>query len=123
MSEQMARKYLKQIVAGLQAIHKAGAVHRDIKPQNIIVVNDVCKIGDFGWATWLDSSGMKEMCGTPGYASPQIMKMETYSEKTDCWSLGVLAYELLSGPLPDSFFEDGILSSQKINFQCLKISK
>ena len=71
-------------------------------------MNGVCKVADFGWATWLKEGEYKdEVCGTPGYSSPQIMNMQRYGQKTDCWSLGVLAYELISGPLPEAFFKDG----------------
>ena len=88
-------------MAGLGAIHTAGAVHRDIKPDNIIVSDGTCKIADFGWAEWTRVLGMR---GTTGYCSPQVMKMEKYTQKTDCWSLGVLAYELVAGPLNDYQF-------------------
>lgn len=67
-------------------------MHRDIKPENIILVNGVCKITDFGWATRNDLDNLKETCGTPCYISPQIENGEKYTSKTDSWSLGVLAY-------------------------------
>ena len=62
------------------------------------MVNGVCKIADFGWSVQIDSLG-NSVCGTPCYASPQILNCNSYSFKTDCWSLGILAYEIRFGKL------------------------
>jgi len=54
---------------------------------------------DFGWATHGEQS-RKSLCGTPIYISPQIVKNESYDNKVDIWSLGVLTYELIFGRTP-----------------------
>jgi serine/threonine protein kinase len=63
------------------------------------MVNNKCKIGDFGFATTISSGDLDDSCGTPCYISPQIENSERYTYKADCWSLGVLAYELINGKL------------------------
>ena len=91
MPEKQCLEYLRQIAEGLKFMHDRKVIHRDIKPENIILVNGLCKIGDFGWAVQTNGQ-LEEACGTPCYASPQIDKNEPYTTKADCWSLGVLAY-------------------------------
>ena len=56
------------------------------------------------------------MCGTPCYASPQIEKNEPYSTKSDCWSLGVLAYEIINGKLSEEYFEGNPLVYENLKF-------
>lgn len=88
-------------------MHKKNIVHRDIKPENILLVYkdhrslDV-KITDFGFARCYDPAegGLEETLGSPLYMAPEIVKKIKYDTKVDIWSLGVMAYVLLSGRPP-----------------------
>ena len=83
-------------------IVKHNIVHRDLKPANILVHQNTFKICDFGFAKYLKelSKMNKTSVGTPMYMSPQVLKGKPYTNKTDVWSLGVLAYEMMFGRTP-----------------------
>ncbi len=102
-----AAGYIAQICDGLQEAHKNNIVHRDIKPQNIIMTTDgVLKVTDFGIARANTQSTLtagKNAIGTVHYLSPEQARGGYTDERTDVYSLGVVFYELLTGKLP---FED-----------------
>ena len=93
-----------QIAGGLAKANKAGIIHRDIKPGNIIIADDgTVKIIDFGLAKISgvkDITSSKSYIGTTPYMSPQQICAEPVDERTDIWSLGVVFYELLTGKQP-----------------------
>jgi eukaryotic-like serine/threonine-protein kinase len=91
---------LAQIAQGLADAHAAGVVHRDVKPSNILIGSDgVAKIADFGIARGLDLTrvtGTSTLLGTPAYLPPEGPQ----DERSDLYSLGIVAYELLAGVPP-----------------------
>lgn len=95
---------LTQLAGALDAVHKAGIVHRDVKPTNIILLpNGTAKLLDFGIArssreTIITHRGM--IVGSPSYMAPEQIKGEAGTKATDIWALGVLSYEMLTGRLP-----------------------
>ena len=95
---------LSQIAGALDAVHKAGIVHRDVKPTNMILLpNGTAKLLDFGIAcsskeTTITRRGM--IIGSPSYMAPEQIKGEAGTKATDIWALGVLGYEMLTGQLP-----------------------
>ena len=101
------RDIIEQIAAGLQAFHRLEMIHRDLKPENIIIDRyGVVKIIDFGS---VKISGDEEsllpydktnLVGTVDYTAPEFLSGATGSERSDQYSLGVIAYEMLSGKLP-----------------------
>jgi serine/threonine-protein kinase len=95
-----ARALLAQIASGLAAAHDAGVVHRDVKPSNILVTAEgLAKLTDFGIATALDLTkltGTSTLLGTPTYMAPE----GPLDARSDLYSLGIVAYELLTGLPP-----------------------
>jgi len=93
-----------QIAEGLEAAHKKGIVHRDIKSSNIMITDDgKVKIMDFGLAKIKGGTEVTKLgstMGTVAYMSPEQTKGESVDQRTDIWSLGVVLYEMLTGELP-----------------------
>lgn len=95
--------YLIQISSGLAYAHERGVVHQDIKPANIFIQHDdQVKILDFGVACPIATENI-DFPGTPYYMSPEQIEMESVDERSDIYSLGLLAYEMVTGqrPYPD----------------------
>jgi serine/threonine-protein kinase len=94
----------RQICSGLAAAHAAGVIHRDIKPQNILIEpNGAVKIMDFGIARLSEEKGMTAtgiVIGTPDFISPEQAKGGDLDLRTDIYSAGVVFYEIFSGTLP-----------------------
>ncbi|CAG9864407.1 unnamed protein product [Phyllotreta striolata] len=100
-SEETAGAYIGQVADALQYCHSRNIIHRDIKPENLLLgVNEEIKIADFGWSVRNQSDRRTTLCGTLDYLSPEMILGETYDEKVDLWSLGVLCFEFLVGKPP-----------------------
>ncbi|MDO8550718.1 MAG: protein kinase [Ignavibacteria bacterium] len=96
-------KYAVQIAEGLEAAHKKGIVHRDIKSSNIMISEDgKVKIMDFGLAKLFNSQVTKsnQTLGTLSYISPEQLQGLKVDFRADFWSFGVVLYEMLTGTLP-----------------------
>ena len=103
ISEPTAKIIFKQIIKGLQYIHKRKIVHRDIKLDNVLIdLTNTVKICDFGVCRILQPGDiMYEHCGTPAYIAPEIFKDEGYEGfSCDVWSAGVTLYYMLAGVQP-----------------------
>ncbi len=107
LSVDEALDVLHQVLLGLEAAHGAGIVHRDIKPANILVTRKgSVKILDFGLAKLVSDSQAETMTqtgqamGTVLYMSPEQLRGQAVDSRSDLWSFGVLAYELLAGTSP-----------------------
>ena len=104
LSNEETLKISKQIASGLSAAHKAGIVHRDIKPQNIVLNKDlVAKVTDFGIAKATTSATITNFGSTMGsvhYFSPEHAKGGFTDQKSDIYSLGIVMYEMATGRVP-----------------------
>jgi serine/threonine-protein kinase len=99
-----------QMAQGLEAAHRIGVIHRDIKPDNIMVVGspgaEEVKLMDFGIARLRDSGTTSRLTrpdmiiGTPAYMAPEQAEGAEVSEKTDIYSFGIVLYEMLTGSVP-----------------------
>ena len=94
----------KQICEGLEEAHSLGIVHRDIKPNNIMIDdNGNARIMDFGIARTVKEKGITGagvMIGTPEYMSPEQVEAKDVDQRSDLYSLGIILYEMLTGRLP-----------------------
>jgi serine/threonine protein kinase len=102
VTTEWVRRVVVGIVEGLTYVHKCNVIHRDIKPQNILLdAADTPKISDFGLAAQGPSA--KGLAGTPNYMAPEIVRREEYTCSVDVWSLGCCIVAMFcSGKCPFS---------------------
>lgn len=115
--------YLKQLASVLKFLRSKNLVHRDIKPQNLLLSTPlidyhdsetfhkigfvgvynlpILKIADFGFARFLPNTSLAEtLCGSPLYMAPEILNYQKYNAKADLWSVGAVLYEMCCGKPP-----------------------
>ncbi|XP_076228243.1 serine/threonine-protein kinase unc-51-like protein Atg1 isoform X3 [Nomia melanderi] len=112
LSEDTIRVFLKQLAGAMKALHAKGVVHRDLKPQNILLSHNcgkacpqphqiTLKIADFGFARFLQDGVMAAtLCGSPMYMAPEVIMSLQYDAKADLWSLGTIVFQCLTGKAP-----------------------
>ncbi len=91
------------VLAGLSAAHRAGIVHRDVKPENVLLAEDGrIKIGDFGLAraTTANTATGQQLLGTIAYLAPELVTRGTADARSDIYALGIMLYEMLVGEQP-----------------------
>jgi len=112
-------KILRQVCTALEAAHAEGVIHRDLKPQNIMIESGGrVVVMDFGLARSMEATGLTQagsLMGTPAYMSPEQAKGMPVDERSDIFALGIIAYEMLSGDLP--FKADSALASLLLRTQ------
>lgn len=104
LSEELARKILRQLIDALIFMRDRNIIHRDIKPENILLMDleGTIKLSDFGWATKAMNTNRLTFCGTADYVAPELVHNVPYDYKIDLWACGVLLYEMLMGNAPFS---------------------
>ena len=91
------------VLAGLSALHRAGVIHRDVKPENIILANDGrIKVTDFGLArpASMAQSAAAPLLGTVAYISPEALRGQSVDARSDLYAVGIVLFELLTGEQP-----------------------
>ncbi|MFH4980756.1 hypothetical protein AB6A40_007465 [Gnathostoma spinigerum] len=107
-SEKKTRRIMRQLFDGVAFMHSKNIVHRDLKLENILCIDDErIVISDFGFAICLkEGQKLKELFGTPGYLAPETLHCQMYEDaegygvEVDEWALGVIMYTLLAGYAP-----------------------
>lgn len=117
------RGSIDQIARGLRAMHRLEMIHQDLKPDNILLDEfNTLKIIDFGSTKIAGLAEIKsvvehnEIVGTANYSAPEYFKGETGTNRSDIYSLGVIAYEMLTGKLPYGEISPERASKKKFNY-------
>ncbi|KAG9327806.1 hypothetical protein KVV02_000252 [Mortierella alpina] len=113
LHEVVVRHFLKQLASALEFLRSKNLIHRDLKPQNLLLHPPsnskegsgyglpVLKVADFGFARSLPHLSLAEtLCGSPLYMAPEILRYEKYDAKADLWSVGTVLYEMCTGKPP-----------------------
>ncbi|WVO15011.1 serine/threonine-protein kinase ATG1 [Cryptococcus depauperatus] len=115
LDENITRSFLGQLAQAIKFLRQQNLMHRDIKPQNLLLQPateaevaeghpygiPVLKVADFGFARILPAAAMAEtLCGSPLYMAPEILRYEKYDAKADLWSVGAVLFEMSVGRPP-----------------------
>jgi len=130
LSDKQKLEISAQVAEGLAAAHEKGIVHRDIKPDNIMIRKDgIVQIMDFGLAKLYSSKDISRLTkagttlGTMGYMSPEQIQGQDVDHRTDIFSLGVVLYELFAGQSPFKGMHEAALVYEIVNTDVPPISE
>ncbi|VVC34542.1 Protein kinase domain,Protein kinase-like domain,AGC-kinase, C-terminal [Cinara cedri] len=117
LDETAARFFSAQIILGIEFLHAVGLVHRNLKPENVLVnINGYVRLADFTMMKLIGRGRTYTLCGTPDYMAPELIKFKAYGLAVDYWSLGIMIYEMIAGR-PLFFGSDEDLSKRLGNLK------
>ena len=113
LSEETAKQFTRHLAEGIKYLHARSIIHRDVKPENILLVDITTGkapvLADFGLARHIpDKKTIIGRCGTKGYMAPEILAGKAYSLPADIWAFGTLLYALVSAQLPFPVLEGSL---------------
>lgn len=135
LPEQMAAIITQQLLNAITYLHNMNIWHRDIKLDNVLVVNDNEKnpevvLADFGFAKQIEEKSYdKEFLGTPEFTAPEMFKMNKYTNKVDVYSLGVCLFVMLTARYPTCSYSNNprkcrwLIENGVLNYQLLEDNK
>ena len=92
------------MIMGLEYIHSKSVIHRDVKPENLVLdENGYVRITDFGIAKIFSNKNSSETSGTPGYMAPEVMNRQNHTLAVDYFAVGVIGYEFMMGRVNNFF--------------------
>ncbi len=106
LTEEAARHFMRQLLVGLDYMHRLGVANRDLKLENVLLTYQgsklVAKLSDFGYSKHHKHSTARSSVGTPGYSAPEVIVggIGYDAQATDIWSLGVVLYIMIAGRFP-----------------------
>ena len=102
LDEETTKEFMIELSDALLYLQNNYIAHRDIKPQNILLLDNSIKLTDFGLACYFNNNtNMTSMCGSPLYMAPEIINDDNgYNSKIDLWSSGIVMYQMLYGKTP-----------------------
>jgi serine/threonine protein kinase len=94
-------RFLADLRDAIYVVHSRGIVHRDVKLENVLIFGERAKLGDFGYATFIEPGEILFATrGTPGYVAPEIFNREPYDQKVDVFSFGVCCFAACASVMP-----------------------
>ena len=100
-TEAQTKFFLSNIIISLEFIHSKKIIHRDVKPENLLLdINGYLRLTDFGIAVYSNKENSQESNGTEGYVAPEVLMQQGYNYSSDYFALGVIGYELMQGNRP-----------------------
>jgi serine/threonine protein kinase len=102
-SEEVVKPFAKRLLETLHYMHSKGVVHRDLKPENLVFTSPDkldFKIIDFGLAAFCVTGKLNDRCGSPGYVAPEVLANQSYDDKVDVFSAGVVLFIMLTNRSP-----------------------
>ena len=101
LEEKEAVEILRQVVNGFRSVRSIGAVHRDLKAENLMIHNEVVKIADFGFSKVIPNQHETQtVLGTLYTMAPEVIAKQSYNHQCDIWSVGIIFYKLIEGRYP-----------------------
>ncbi|XP_065348069.1 serine/threonine-protein kinase S6KL [Cloeon dipterum] len=102
LPQPLVKIYIAELALAIDFLHNAGVIFRDLKLENVMLDGaGHLKVIDFGMAKWLKyGERTRTLCGTVRYMAPEVVSMEPYGHAVDWWSLGIIAYCLITGEFP-----------------------